>query len=163
MGFTDQTRLFARRTKSGLNLCILIAMVGLVVACRSFPGTPTPVIVDPGQAECQDRVLVIVWGDRNRNGLQDSDELPLANVLLMMAQKDDPSSEGIQFSTGTDGKAHFPTRELDDCRTLGYQVLFLRQVAGYEFPSDPVVDLNDFNPNEEIVRFGLLPLNENEN
>ena len=41
-----------------------------------------------------------------------------------------------------------------------FVVAALREAAGYEFPSDPVVDLNDFNPNEDIVRFGFLPLNE---
>jgi hypothetical protein len=139
---------------------MLTAMVWVVVACSSFSGTPTPVIADPGPDECQDRVLVVVWGDLNRDGVQDPDEPPLADVLLMMVQKDDPSGERYQLSTNADGRAHFPTRELENCRPLGYQVLFVRQVAGYEFPPEPVVDLATFDPDEDIVRFGLLPLSE---
>ena len=78
----------------------------------------------------------------------------------MIAPKDDPTSDGNRLSTNEDGKAHFPTRELENCRTSGYQVLFLRQVAGYEFPTQPVVDLDDFVPTDDIIRFGLLPLSE---
>ena len=143
-------------------LCISTTVVGLVVACSSLSETSTPERADPGQAECQDRILVVVWGDLDRDGIQDPGEPPLADVLLMMAQEDDPPGEGIQLSTGADGKAYFPTRELENCSPIGYKVLFLRQVAGYEFPSDPVADLDDHDPHEDIVRFGLLPLSENQ-
>jgi hypothetical protein len=79
----------------------------------------------------------------------------------MIAPKGDPTSDGIRLSTNKDGKAHFPTRELENCQTSGYQVLFLRQVAGYAFPIKPLVDLGDFDPNDDIVHFGLLPMSEN--
>ena len=148
----------------GLETFILIAMVWLVVACRSSTGisTPTPEIDHDEPSECGSRVLVVVWGDLNGDGVQDLDEPSLADVLLMIASKDDPTGNGIQLSTNEEGKAHFPTRELENCRTSGYRVLFLRQVAGYEFPTQPLVNLDDFDPNDDIVRFGLLPVSEND-
>lgn len=144
-------------------LISIVVMAWLLVACTLLTGTPTPtpVIADPGLPECQDRVLVVVWGDLNMDGVQDPDEPPLADVLLMIVPKDDPTGDGLQLSTQENGKAHFPTRELENCRTFGYQVLFLRQVADYKFPTLPLVNLDDFDPDKDVVNFGLLPASEN--
>ncbi|MDJ0757032.1 MAG: hypothetical protein QNJ45_26105 [Ardenticatenaceae bacterium] len=135
-----------------LLICLLLT-IGCVE--NILPPTPTPIRTDPGPDECQNRVLVIVWGDLNGDGIQDPDEPPLADVLLRMTPQDDLEAEGIQLTTGENGRANFPTRELEDCRPAGYQLLFLRQVPGYAFPADPVIDLDDFDPINDAVYFGL--------
>ena len=103
-------------------LLISITMAWILVACTSSTetSTPTPEIADQGPQECSNRVLVVVWGDLNGDGIQSPDEPSLADVLLMIAPKGDPTSDGIRLSTNKDGKAHFPTRELENCRTSGY-------------------------------------------
>ena len=153
---------FADAYQKKWQLLILFVPVWLVMACTS-PAEPTPVRTDPGPAECDQRVLVVVWSDLNGDGVQDPSEPTLENVLLRITAKDDPAGDGIQLSTGENGRAHFPTRELENCQTTGYQMLFLRQVAGYEFPAQPVVDLDDFDPLNDAVHFGLLPANEDSN
>ena len=141
------------------NLLIILTLPVLWIAagCSAITENPPPVILDPGPEACMDRVLVVVWGDLNQDGVQDHDEPPLADVLLRVAPKDNPADEGIQLATSQDGRANFPTRELKDCSTLGYQLLFLRQVPGYEFPAQPLADLDGFDPNTDSVLFGLLP------
>lgn len=128
----------------------------LTACLPGIESTPTPMTTDPGPDECFQRVLVTVWGDTNADGIQDDNEPPLENVLLMIAPLNSPE-DGIQLSTAANGNAHFPTRELADCDPSGYQVLFLRQVSGYAFPEDPVVDLAEFDPLRDRVPFGLIP------
>jgi hypothetical protein len=140
----------------------LVALASLAIACSSI-AEPTPILVDPGPAECDQRVLVVVWGDLNEDGVQDPDEPPLENVQLMITTQEDPTDNGMQLVTNENGRANFPTRELENCLTDGYQVLFLRQVAGYAFPAQPVVNLANFDPLNDAVHFGLLPINEDSN
>ena len=141
-------------------LALGLGVLVLTAACNANPGlpTPTPLLMDPGPEECQDAVRVVVWGDLNRDGIKDPDEPPLAEVLLQIAKPGDPPADGLQMSTSAAGDVYFPTRELDDCRPASYQVLFLRQVPGYEFPEDPVADLEGFKPDLDAVMFGLIPL-----
>ncbi len=140
---------------------ILFAAIGFAAACSSRPGNaiPTQERLDPGPEECQDRVLVVVWGDLDGDGIQDPDEPTQADVLLAIAPHGDPENRA-QRSTGENGSVSFPTRELENCRPFGYQVIFLRQVAGYKFPLEPVVDLAGFDPIKDVVRFGLRPVAE---
>ena len=138
---------------------VCFGVLMLTAACSAVPNspTPTPPLMDPGPDECQDRVLVVVWGDRNGDGVQDPDEPLLQDVLLQIKQIGSAADEGLQMSTSENGRVSFPTRELEGCSPEGYQVLFLRQVAGYEFPEDPVVDLEGFSPDTDAVEFGLVP------
>ncbi len=93
--------------KRELLLIFTLAVVSIIAGCSSSTGKPTPVILDPGLEACTDRVLVIVWGDLNQDGVQDPDEPPLAEVLLSLAPKDDPKNNGIQLATNQDGRADF--------------------------------------------------------
>ena len=133
------------------NLLILIVSF-LLSACQ-----PALVISDPGPQECQDAIKVVVWADLNGNGVRDPDDPPLSGVLVMLAPQDDPASGNIQLTTGQNGEAYFPARELSDCSPVGYNALFPRQVTGYQFPADPVVDLDDYDPDFDKVEFGLVP------
>ena len=146
-----------KQTWSALSLTVLVL---LAVACTTA-AEPTPIRTDPGPAECEQRVLVIVWGDLNEDGVPNPDEPTLENVQVMVTTRENPTENGIQLETNEEGRANFPTRELENCQTAGYQALFLRQVAGYEFPAQPVVDLDDFDPLRDTVYFGLLPTNDN--
>ncbi|MAT96039.1 MAG: hypothetical protein CL608_02655 [Anaerolineaceae bacterium] len=154
-----------KHIKQHLPALALAALIWLMTACGPVAETvtPTPIQADPGPAECDQRVLVEVWGDLNGDGVPDPDEPMLADVLLMITKQENPTEEGIQLSTGDNGRANFPTRELENCLTTGHQLLFLRQVAGYEFPAQPVVNLDDFDPLNDAIHFGLLPVNEDSN
>ncbi|MCB8950037.1 MAG: hypothetical protein H6653_18680 [Ardenticatenaceae bacterium] len=154
MKWTEETY---KQTWTALSLA---ALVWLAVACTTA-AEPTPIRTDPGPAECEQRVLVIVWGDLNEDGVPDPDEPTLENVQVMVTTQGNPTENGIQLETNEEGRANFPTLELENCQTAGYQALFLRQVAGYEFPAQPVVDLDDFDPLRDTVYFGLLPINDN--
>lgn len=123
-----------------------------LIACR-----PAQIISDPGPDECQDAIHVLVWADLNGDGLRGSDEPPLPDVLVMVSSLEDPAASNLQLTTGQNGEVHFPARELTDCTPAGYQVVFPRQVPGYQFPAAPVVDLTDFDPDTDTVEFGLIP------
>ncbi|TFH33377.1 MAG: hypothetical protein E4G99_11510 [Anaerolineales bacterium] len=130
--------------------CLILIIFLLLSACQ-------PMTTDPGPDECQDAIGVVVWADLNANGERDPEEPPISDVLLMLAPRDDPASGNIQLTTGQNGQAHFPARELTDCSPAGYAAVFPRQVAGYQFPANPVIALDDFNPDLDKVEFGLVP------
>lgn len=140
-------------------LFILLAVVWLT-ACGSFTATPTPEPLHTDPVECEYAVEVFVWGDLNGDGLKTPNEPPLEGVELMIAKSETPTEENIQLTTQENGKAYFPTRELENCLTAGYDLLFLRQVTSYQFPAQPVINLDDFAPLNDTVEFALLPENE---
>lgn len=141
-------------------LIFLLLVVGLV-ACGAEPATPTPQPLHPGPVECERAIEVFVWGDLNGDGLKTPNEPPLAGVLLLIAQRDAPTEENIQLETQQNGRAYFPTFELEDCQTAGYDLLFVREVARYQFPAEPVVNLDDYQPLNNTIEFPLLQKNDN--
>ena len=138
-----------------LILLPLFAVLAMACGALSQP-TATLERSDPGPDECQDAVHVVVWGDLNGDGVQDEDEPPLPDVLIMLVPRGDAGVEKIQQTTTETGDIYFPTRELSDCVAEGYDAVFARQVEGYEFPNDPVFNLDNFKPDIDIVEFGLV-------
>lgn len=137
-------------------LILILIIILLLSACGPANTTPE-LLADPGSDKCQDAIRVFVWADRNGDGVHDPGEFPLSDVLVMLAPQGDPTSENIQLTTGENGEIHFPARELTDCSPVGYQAVFLKQVAGYQFSTNPLVGLDDFNPDFDTVEFGLVP------
>ena len=153
---------FSRSTEEILpltkNLVSLIFASALFLSgCLAQEETP---IADQGPEECMDAVKVVVWSDTNGDGVQDADEAPIDGALVMLVPRDDPTSGGLEGTTPSSGIVHFPTREMQDCNPHHYQAIFPVQFAGHEFPSDPVIDLDNFNPDSDSVEFGLLPSND---
>lgn len=113
-----------------------------------------PVIVDDGP--CFDAVKVDVWADLNGDGVWDEGEPPLEDVLIIAALTGQPENN-VQAETGASGSAYLPFFEMEDCDPLRYDILFPRQVAGYAFPDDPLVSIDEIMPGQTYAAFGLVP------
>ena len=122
--------------------------------------TEEPVIADQGPDECMHAVKVVVWSDINADGIRDLDETLLEGARVMLVPRDEPTSGGLDGTTLPNGNIYFPTREMQDCNPHLYQAIFPVQFAGHEFPLDPVVDLEGFDPITDTVEFGLIPNND---
>jgi hypothetical protein len=130
---------------------VLLALLGCQAEDEGF-------ITDPEPESCMQPVRVDVWSDADGDGEFDPDETPLPDVLLLVTAEDLLPEEAIEQTTGEDGRAYFGGFEFDDCSPEGYSVLFARQVTGYAFPADPVFSLDGFDMLNDVVAFGLRPL-----
>ena len=148
-------------TRTWQRFFLALLSVVWLAACGSFTATPTPEPLHPDPVECEHAVEVFVWGDLNGDGLKTPNEPPLEGVALMIAKRETPTDDNLQLETQQNGRAHFPTRELESCQTTGYDLLFLQEVARYQFPTQPVVNLDNFDPLNDAVHYGLLPESDN--
>ncbi len=119
-----------------------------------------PIISDQGPDHCANAVKVVVWSDINADGLHDENEPPINGARIMLVLREGRSSAGLEGTTLSNGVVHFPTRELQDCNPHLYEAIFTVQFAGHEFPSDPVADLEVFDPIHDTVEFGIVPIDE---